>query len=329
MLAVLQSSATMKKYRYMLEYVGLVTAQAIILSLPFLWLRHIANVFGSCAYFFDTRGRKVALANLEAAFGERYTPRERARIARRSYCTFARSMLEMLWSANVDEKFSHEKCRTVFVGDHSVTHEAGQGVINTCFHYSNFEWLGVVGCYTIGLGTVIAADMKNPYIRNLIRRSREHTGRPVIAQEGAVLKMFKLMKRGGRFGIVVDLTLSPQEGGVLVSAFGGLMMSVTPMHVVLAQKTGAVLQPLQCRPNDDDGYYTLTVHPLIRCAPEDDMRQRVQECWDVHERAIHERPECWLWSYKHWRYKPREDDTSRYPFYAKVSEAFEELLARD
>jgi len=316
----------MKKYRYMLEYVGLVVAQTIILSMPFLWLRHIANVLGSCGYFFDVRGRKVALANIEAALGERYSPRERARIARRSYCTFARSMLEMLWSGNVDEKFAREKCKTVFIGDHSITHEKGQGVINPGLHFSNFEWLGTVGRFTIGQGTLITEDMKNPYIRDLIKRSRERTGQPVIAQEGAVFKMFKLMKRGGRFGMICDITLPPKEGGVVVSAFGGLLMSVTSTHVALAQKTGAVLQPLECRPNDD-GYYTLMAHEIIRCAPEDDTRQRVQECWDVLERGIHERPECWLWSYKYWRYKPQTGDTSRYPFYANASGAFEELVA--
>jgi hypothetical protein len=33
-------------------------------------------------------------------------------------------------------------------------------------------------------------------------------------------------------------------------------------------------------------------------------------------------PEQWLWSYKHWRYRP-VDEANYYPFYANPSERFE------
>ena len=42
--------------------------------------------------------------------------------------------------------------------------------------------------------------------------------------------------------------------------------------------------------------------------------------------AIHAHPECWLWPYKHWRFKPSQEDSSRYPFYANTAKRFDKLI---
>ncbi len=42
---------------------------------------------------------------------------------------------------------------------------------------------------------------------------------------------------------------------------------------------------------------------------------------------IRERPDLWLWSYKHWRYQPAETGDVEYPFYAHVNPRFERILA--
>ena len=47
-----------------------------------------------------------------------------------------------------------------------------------------------------------------------------------------------------------------------------------------------------------------------------------QICWERFEPTIRQRPEQWLWPYKHWRYRPVED-AGCYPFYANCSQKFE------
>ena len=39
-----------------------------------------------------------------------------------------------------------------------------------------------------------------------------------------------------------------------------------------------------------------------------------QLCWNVLEPSIHEQPECWLWAYKHWRFRPGDDQTAAIRF---------------
>ena len=59
----------------------------------------------------------------------------------------------------------------------------------------------------------------------------------------------------------------------------------------------------------------------------EDFHQKIaQMCWESFEPTIRQRPEQWLWLYKHWRYRPVED-AGCYPFYANSSEKFARELA--
>ena len=89
--------------RQRLEFLGFSSLISLIECLPYRWLRHIANAVGSVVFLFDKRGKDVALANLESAFGNSRTPAEKRRIAVGSYRTFARTMLELFWSPNLSE----------------------------------------------------------------------------------------------------------------------------------------------------------------------------------------------------------------------------------
>ena len=139
-----------------------------------------------------------------------------------------------------------------------------------------------------------------------------------------MIRMLKFLKTGGKFGMLCDLNLDPREGSVLIECFGGLLTSVTQAHAALAQRTGAAIVPVECRPLPDGGYRIIH-HAPIECPPGADVNEVVQRCWDALEPAIHAHPECWLWSYKHWRYKPA-DDNGRYPFYANRIKRFDKLV---
>ncbi|HEY5812292.1 MAG TPA: hypothetical protein VIT23_06540, partial [Terrimicrobiaceae bacterium] len=87
--------------RQRLEFLGLSILVWVIGSMPYSWLRPLGGVLGGIVFAFDQRGKKVALANLDAAFETRRTPAEKRRIALGSYRTFARTMLELFWSPNL------------------------------------------------------------------------------------------------------------------------------------------------------------------------------------------------------------------------------------
>src|SRR5437868_9202379 len=87
-----------KRVRYQLEWLGLVLASKLVPLLPRALCLLLADLLGTLASIFDRKGRRVALANLEAAFGDTLNRRERCRIMRSSFRHFAQTMIDLLWS---------------------------------------------------------------------------------------------------------------------------------------------------------------------------------------------------------------------------------------
>ena len=85
----------------------------LVQALPFTVVQKIGDFAGSLVFWADSRGRKVALANLEVVFDSALSLKERRRIARRSLQTFGKNFLELFWtsrltSGNVDKIISFE-----------------------------------------------------------------------------------------------------------------------------------------------------------------------------------------------------------------------------
>lgn len=310
--------------RHRAELLGLQAAAWTFRRLPFGWLGPIARAVGALICRLDPRGRNVAIANIESAFPGKYTLAEKRRIASASYGTFARTMLELFWAPNMSEDFVNRY--VVFEGWETdyCRKDPDKPAIYACFHFSNFEWLALAGAYTIKPGPVIAQRFRNPLLGPVFDALRKSTGNEVIPQERAMIRMLKFLKGGGKFGMLCDLNLDPREGSVAIETFGGLLTSVTQTHAALAQRTGAAIVPVECRP-ESGGKYRIIHHKPIECPPEADVRDIVQQCWNALEPGIHKHPECWLWPYKHWRFKPRAD-SARYPFYANHADRFDQLL---
>src|ERR1700751_2686786 len=100
-----------KRFRYWLQIFSVALFARIITLAPLRLLHGLASVLGWLVYHLDRRSRLVALANLEAAFGNQYTSKERERISRRCVQAFAPSFLELFWSPRVNRQNIHRFVR--------------------------------------------------------------------------------------------------------------------------------------------------------------------------------------------------------------------------
>jgi Kdo2-lipid IVA lauroyltransferase/acyltransferase len=277
---------------------------------------------GALVCWLDPRGRQVAEANLEAAFGKMSANRK-AQIVRASYQEFARTMLELIWAPNLTREVFAKHGKVEGLAEHPP--EPGQPTIYLCLHASNFEWLSMALSYAMGPGIVVTQNFKNPLLGAMFDRFRSSTGHTIIPQERAMMRMLRHLKNGGYFNLVVDLNLDPRESSVIIDQFDGLMTCVTQMHAALALHTGARIVPAECHPQSD-GTYRLIYHKPLTIPPEATPQEVAQICWDVLEPYVREHPELWLWSYKHWRFKPSDRSDARYPFYANTAKRFDKKL---
>ena len=281
-------------------------------------------LLGDAAYYLDARGRAVALANLECVFGDRYTMAQRHWIARLSYRNFARTMLDLFWARLlVRGTYKNYMRPEGFAEIREQLAREGRGTIFMCVHQGNWEWASLACGFLDFFNVVVTENFKNPRLTAIFSQMRQVSGQTMIPQENSLLRMLRIVKRGGSTGLLIDLNLRPSQAATVIEGFG-LKMCVPVLHAVLAQRVNALLVPVETEPFPD-GSCRITAHPGLVFPPEASLQEIAQRCWDVFEPLLRKRPELWLWPYKYFRYRPK-DATRPYPFYARESPKFEKLL---
>src|SRR4029078_10242933 len=200
---------TARKIRSRLEWLGLKAASKVVPLLSRKACYHLALLLGSLAASLDRRGRRVALSNLRVAFGDEISSDRSEQIVRESYQHFARTMLDFFWSPRLtSENFSHYvEFENRERWDEEDT-RPGKPVIFGCYHYSNFEWLSIASAFAGLEGVVIAQQFKNPLLDPIFLQLRQRSSQRVAVRKGAVMQLYRALRRGERFALLVDLTIS-------------------------------------------------------------------------------------------------------------------------
>ena len=319
-------SRSWKTFRYKLEDLGCRILAGTIPRLSRQGCIGLGQLLGAIVYTLDAHGRSVALANLEAVFGERFTSLERKEIARRSYQNFAPPMLDLFWSQGVGlHNFTQFTGVSGFMEILARAKREARGIVFVCAHQGNWEWAALAFANVGGRANIVAQDFKNRTLTQLFAKLRTHGQHTVIPQDKAMLRLLKCVLRGENTAILADLSLLPHQIPVALETFGPnpLEICATRLHIVLAQRGNALLVPVLTEPLAN-GKIRVRAEPPIETTPEMCPRKIAQETWAVFENCIRAKPELWLWSYKHFRFRPA-DATRAYPFYASVSEGFDSI----
>lgn len=314
-----------RKARYRAEWLGLELAARAVPALPRRGCLAVAGALGTMFHRIDRRGRQVALANLEAVFGDRFDAAARDRVARLSVCNFARTFLDLFWGARHIRSDNYRQWFEIAGASSKERADAVPGsTLFVCQHYGNWEWLAYQGVLDgIRLRTV-AQEFRNPLIGPIFDRVRTAHGGEVIARSGGMVKLVRFLREGGSVAMLTDLTLRPEMPSVVLDCFG-MKVCMTRMHAAFHRRIGCQLVPAAGIPLPD-GRLRMEISEAIRPSADATDREIAQACWDIAEARIREQPELWLWSYKHFRYRPKMGG-DHYPFYANVSGAFERRLA--
>ena len=317
--------AAWKKFRYRLEWIALKSVASIIPLLSRKACYRLGQSIGALAAKFDRGNYRVALSNLEAAFGDALSPARREEIARESYQHFGRTVVDLFWSPSLTRK---NYSRYIEVENLDVVQkeiERGNPIIFACCHYSNFEWVAVAANFFGVRSALVTQEFKNPWLNSIFVSLRESSGQRVIPRGGGLLRLFKTLRAGGHVAILTDLTIPVHFPTVAIECFG-LKTSVTFAHAWAHRRAGATIINVHCEPLPG-GRYRIVFHPRMNIPEQASFLEIAQACWDRFEPVIRENPAPWLWMYKHWRFKPVAA-TRPYPFYAQESPFFEQVAAR-
>ncbi len=307
-----------KRFRYPVEAAVVRAVAWVVPHLSHRTVRRVAYVAGWVGYYMLGKQRRIALANLDSAYGNTKSQAEKARIARVSFQNFAATMLGHFWALRLDadtlpqiadiDPANLEFFRQI--------HARGKGIILITLHHGNWELLGLAtGWYGVKM-TVVSRTMRNSALETVFRRLRAHSGHQIISSHRALITLFRTVKQGGTVALLIDQQVPTTLGGIWVDFFGLPSLSTSAVaHLALRSEAaivGCVAHPL---PN---GRYRIVYGPEIpteRTGNEEaDVRAITQRCMSFCEQVVREQPEYWLWSYKRWKHSPTMDLTG-YPFY--------------
>ncbi len=279
----------------------------------------MATWLGSAVFRCSGKLRKIAIANLDVAFGETLSQANKKRIAEESFRTFALVLIDLFWFA----LFVRRRIAANLKFDPSFDHYFNTSpAIVVAGHIGNWELIAqavaIHGAPTVS----VVAPLDNPYVEWLLNYLRTQSGQKVVFKDGAVKMLLKTLYDGGRVGLLIDQNTLPEDGGEFVDMFG-LPVPMSKAAAILSERTKATIVLIYCV-QDGHGKYTAYAHPV-----EPSGRTMTQTIAAAMEDVVRNHPGQWLWMYKRWKYIPSGHSGSGYPFYTRRAAAHIVVQGKD
>ena len=273
--------------------------------LPKKWAMQLGKGIGILSYHLIKKRRKIALGNLQIAFGSHLTTSKRAEICKASFINVGKTCIEFLRFPKLNtENIWNE----VSVDGAENLHAAlarGKGAIVFLPHFGNWELLSLVyGALIPNRAKAIAFPIKNTRLNAYIWKHREQMSLKLIPRKCAIRETLGALKNNQAVGFFADQNAGPE--GIFVD-FLGKQASAARGPAVLALKTGApLLFSLSVRQLDDR--HRVYISSPIHVEPSEDLEQDVEvyttQMLAQLETYIHKYPEQWLWLHNRWKTQP-------------------------
>ncbi len=286
--------------RHQAEYLAVRGAMAVVGVVPDVALEACGTAIGRLVYHLDRRHRRIALANVAAAFPARPVAEQRA-IVRAAFAHFGRLLLAVLKFSTLTP--AAMLARVEFEGEDRVrlAHAQQKGVLFVTGHFGFWELQALVHALRLPPMAVLARALDNRALNDLLERIRTRTGNSVIYRQGTMRRVMRTLQANHGVGVLIDqYTLS--RDAVTVDFFGR-SAATTPVVAALALRTGAPVVPLFALPLGRGRYRMVYEHPVVPPASDDPeaVQAFTQRCSDVLEMYVRRRPELWLWMHRRWR----------------------------
>lgn len=199
---------------------GLLAAVAAVLARlprrPAYWL---GRRFGDLAYLCLARRRRVALDNLEIAFGGEKSDPERHAIARAAFRNLGEHLIDFSRMCRLTPE-TYPSVVTV-EGLERVEQLLARraGLLMLSAHFGSWELASAIALCLERRLHVIARPLDNPALHRLVDAYRRHSGCDVIPKRQALSASLKALRRGDVIALLMDQSSLRREG-IPVPFFG-------------------------------------------------------------------------------------------------------------
>jgi Kdo2-lipid IVA lauroyltransferase/acyltransferase len=277
-------------------------ATALLTSLPWPWLRALADALAWVWRRLDARESKVARRNLQLSYPE-LLPSQRDELQRRILRTTARQAFETLrfWTRPPADNLARLRERH---GEaiYDAALASGKGLIVVAPHFGNWEllnqWLSSRGPIAI----VYNPPESKVGDAFLLRVRGADNIRQVRAEGPAVRQLWKTLKEGGAVGILPDQ--QPKLGDGEFAPFFGVQALTMTLVSRLAERTGATVLFAWCERTSADLEFALHVEPAPDGIADSDPVAAATTLNAMIERIARRDPAQYQWTYKRYGARP-------------------------
>jgi KDO2-lipid IV(A) lauroyltransferase len=280
-----------------------------LLSLLFRYLPRpaclwVGQAFGTLIFRLDRKHRRLALANLETAFGPAADPATRRRLARDSFWHFGRVTADNLKWIHLGAARRTKLLRVE--GEEHIRRviDAGRGGLIFTAHFGNWE-VAVEAVAALAPLNVVARPLDNPLVEAELARFRKRLGARIISKFQAAKPILQALRRNELVAILIDQNVLRSQA-VFVDFFGR-SAATTPGLASFHLRTRSPLIPVFCLPGPLSSYLVRIGEPL-NFSPsgefERDVLKITQACTKMIETEIRRNPGFWFWFHNRWKSRP-------------------------
>ncbi|MFA5069115.1 MAG: ELM1/GtrOC1 family putative glycosyltransferase [Candidatus Omnitrophota bacterium] len=262
---------------------------------------YIARILGLCSMFINSKRRRIAYANLKAAFGHKYNPRQLKMILKDTYANIGQGIMEVFLLPIIDNTYIE---RYITFEDLDIARDVltrGKGLIFLTAHFGTWEISHAALPYK-GFCYKGVARQQKPYILDsLLNSYRQSHGCKILMKGPAIKEALRTLRSNGVVGMLVD-----QDAGKS-GIFTDLFHRPASWHrgvIEMALKSGAEIVP-GFAIRQKGPYVKFKLFPPLNLkrhlpsheAAVDGMSQYAR----VLEDMISAYPDQWLWQHRRWK----------------------------
>ncbi|UCG11370.1 MAG: lysophospholipid acyltransferase family protein [Deltaproteobacteria bacterium] len=269
--------------------------------------RKVAEILGQLWYRLDGKHRRIALRNLEIAYGNELEDRERRAICRKTFNHIATVLMELpylrkLTVSDLERFVTFEGVEHFYAGL-----KKRRGLLFMTSHFGNWELMALAFSLAYHPSNIVVRPLDNPILDRLIQGIRTRGGNQMIPKKGSVRKMLGSLSRGEVVALLIDQNVDFYDG-VFVPFFREIACTIKAL-AVLALRTGAPVIPAY-NVRRPDGRYKIIFEPEVPLIRTGDRTIDIEENTALFNRIIEgyvrSHPEQWFWVHQRWKTRPSQ-----------------------
>jgi len=298
-----KKKSILRKISNSILYFLLIITITIVRLIPYKFAIRIGRLLGAFCFHIVRIRRSVVLKNLDIAFGNSKTEKEKLQIAKNSYVNFVTTVVEIIKIPHMKPEFikgivkidEFDKVENLRGND-----KKGNFIVLTA-HLNNWE---LSGAYFAQIGyslCVIAKPIHNQNVDTLLNNTRRRLGYEVFLSDGSLKEIIRKAKEGKIICFLADQ--DARRDGVFVDFFGTPASTFEGPAVFMKMLDLPLINIFIVRENIYK--HKIIVKDIMYFPKDKDKDEAIKEITQRHtkilEEVIKEYPDQYFWFHKRWK----------------------------